>query len=55
MNGQVTVNSSPSVIVQVLQPLAEIVVTKPSNIVDVIISGVQGPRGNSFLSGEGLP
>jgi len=52
---EVTVSSSPSVVVHIVQPLAEIVVTKPSNIVEVITSGVQGPRGNSFLSGEGAP
>ena len=55
MSGEVTVNPSPSVIVQVLQPLAEIVVAKEYNVKEVATYGIQGPRGNSFLSGEGLP
>jgi hypothetical protein len=55
MSGEVTVNPSPSVIVQVLQPLAEIVVTRDDNVKEVATYGIQGPRGNAMLSGFGLP
>lgn len=55
MSGEVLVTPSSNVIVQVLQPLAEIVVTKEDRNVEVATYGIQGPRGNAMLSGDGVP
>lgn len=46
MSGEVSVTPLPNNIVQVLQPLSEIAVAT---------YGIQGPRGNAILSGNGAP
>ncbi len=55
MSGEVAVNPSPNIIVQVLEPLAEIVVAREYNVKEVATYGIQGPRGNAILSGNGAP
>lgn len=55
MNGDVTIDPSPNVIVQILQPIAEVTIVKENRNLDVVTYGIQGPRGNAFLSGEGIP
>jgi len=55
MNGDVLISPTPNVVVQILQPAANVTVTKDDRNIEVATFGIQGPRGNAMLSGFGLP